>query len=591
MRVFSIFSFIFCYLLALKPTYGQNYYFKSIEGDNTFIPYGVLAQSNGNVLCTGTIFGGIGQNQFLMQTDDAGDFLQNKEYTIPGTTFISNFCKANDGNTITMTNKMVNKVSPTGEVIWSKKINENTLNSALYRLSSGYLLSTCVPIGNNNALCNTLIIKLDENGQQVWQQIIGKEVNISSFVEDIEGFIYACGRKTTLNQDTKGLLSKLSANGSLLWSKTYKLNDDEFFNKIQLSPDNGLVLFGNATGQSLNDVIWITKTDNDGLVKWSKTYENSDKDLKYVLATSSDGYIFSANEALNGTILNKINQAGELLWSYMYKSNNAETLMSDLATTNDGILGVGITYSAGPKGGFMFKTDKNGIIPDCCPLSYELTVKDVLPTAVNFIEPIVVDVQWLDNVLLAENSILTLTSLCQTPNLEFTLSKDTLCPSECLDVNFTNPTAGYQYSWVFRNGTPNISNMTKPETPICFEQEGTIILTATKDGCSKNASKTIIIQKPNDEIPNAFTPNGDGTNDKFKPFILDCPLRDYHLKIFNRWGEMVFESTEFLEAWDGITPNGFEAPQDVYVWLVDYSEIKDGTKVGVTKKGDVTVLR
>jgi gliding motility-associated-like protein len=265
--------------------------------------------------------------------------------------------------------------------------------------------------------------------------------------------------------------------------------------------------------------------------------------------------------------------------------------MSDLATTTNGILGVGISYSAGPQEGFILKTDKNGIIPDCCPLSYEFTVKDVLPTAENFIDPINQAVQWLDNVLLGQNSVLTLTSLCESPNLDFTLSKDTLCPGECLNVDFTNPTTGFQYAWVFQNGTPNISNMTKPDSPICFDQEGTVTLTATKDGCAKNASKKVVIQKPNDEIPNAFTPNGDGTNDTFKPFILDCPLRDYQLQIFNRWGELVFESTEFLEAWDGITPNGLEATQDVFIWVVDYSEIKDGTKVSVKKNGDVTVLR
>jgi gliding motility-associated-like protein len=591
MRISSFLS-NFCFaLLTIQSLLGQSFYFKSIVGDNAFIPYKTIGQANLTSLCTGTILGGNPQTQFLIQIDKDGNPQQSSEYVMNGGTTYSSLCKANDGNLITMASKLVNKISPSGNIIWSKKIEDNTLNQEIFALTDGYLLSTCV-VPSNNTDCKTVLIKLNENGQQVWKTAIGNRVSVYSMVQDNEGFVYVCGNKSPINQNTSGMLAKIGTTGNILWSKTMMNVVSESLQKLILTPDNDLMIFGKTKSQNGFNVPWITKTDNNGEVKWSKTYESTDKDFEKICAIPSDGYIFAVNENLSGTVMNKINQNGELLWSYQYFSAaNVETVMTDLGTVTDGILGVGFSMGSGPKQGFVLKTNHEGLIPDCCPKSYELTVKDVQVETENFIENIDVPIQWLDHVLTQQNIAPILTSLCVVPNLDFTVNKDTLCPGECVEINFSNPTIGFQYSWFFKNGTPNASTLLNPDSPICFEQEGSIILTATKEGCPKSASKKVTLQKPNEEFPNAFTPNNDGINDKFKPFILNCALRDYHLQIFNRWGEQVFDSTEFNEAWDGITPNGYEAPQDVYLWRVDYSETKDGAKVSVTKNGDVTVIR
>ncbi|MBI3512172.1 MAG: PKD domain-containing protein [Bacteroidetes bacterium] len=73
-------------------------------------------------------------------------------------------------------------------------------------------------------------------------------------------------------------------------------------------------------------------------------------------------------------------------------------------------------------------------------------------------------------------------------------------------------------------------------------------------------------------IPNTFTPNGDGLNDIFMPVILGA--EGYHFMIFDRWGELIFETRDTNVGWDG-RYKGNKCQEDVYVWKVDYVNVVD----------------
>ena len=89
-------------------------------------------------------------------------------------------------------------------------------------------------------------------------------------------------------------------------------------------------------------------------------------------------------------------------------------------------------------------------------------------------------------------------------------------------------------------------------------------------------------------IPNAFTPNGDGFNDVWKPVV--CPVQTYELMIFNRWGEMIWRTDEQTEPWDGRVIGGGDvvAQDEVYIYLVKLG-IDGGNSKRIT--GTVTLLR
>lgn len=87
-------------------------------------------------------------------------------------------------------------------------------------------------------------------------------------------------------------------------------------------------------------------------------------------------------------------------------------------------------------------------------------------------------------------------------------------------------------------------------------------------------------------IPSAFTPNGDGLNDIFRPTFAGS-LSGYHLSIYNRWGSIVFDSKNPSDGWNG-TSKGYDQPIGVYIWICSYS--LDGKAIK-REKGTVTLLR
>jgi len=87
-------------------------------------------------------------------------------------------------------------------------------------------------------------------------------------------------------------------------------------------------------------------------------------------------------------------------------------------------------------------------------------------------------------------------------------------------------------------------------------------------------------------IPNAFTPNGDGNNDAFHPFT-NCAFQNYEFLIFNRWGGVVFKTSNPSDKWDGKF-KGVDCSSDVYVYLVTYKFPTQQTK---NAYGSITLLR
>jgi gliding motility-associated-like protein len=87
------------------------------------------------------------------------------------------------------------------------------------------------------------------------------------------------------------------------------------------------------------------------------------------------------------------------------------------------------------------------------------------------------------------------------------------------------------------------------------------------------------------DIPNAFTPNGDGKNDVFYVNAYGVDLMD--LRIFNRFGQLIFESANPSFGWDG-TYKGVPQPMDAYAYtlLIKFSDGKQ-----VKSSGNITLIR
>ncbi len=107
-------------------------------------------------------------------------------------------------------------------------------------------------------------------------------------------------------------------------------------------------------------------------------------------------------------------------------------------------------------------------------------------------------------------------------------------------------------------------------------------------GCVRIAEKTFRLLFPKVRFPNAFSPDGDGHNDFFEMLVLEGQATLERLRIFNRWGGLIFESAEPNARWDG-TVGGRPAPSDVYLYYVEWRR-SDGIRMPPVV-GDVTLMR
>ena len=107
-------------------------------------------------------------------------------------------------------------------------------------------------------------------------------------------------------------------------------------------------------------------------------------------------------------------------------------------------------------------------------------------------------------------------------------------------------------------------------------------------GCSDTMIDTVHFRR-NFQTYNVITPDGNGKNDVFNPRVIGDKY--YHIMIFNRWGEKVFESTDKNQDWNGKNSNtGGECPAGTYYYIVKYDLIGKDKGIG-SKTGTITVIR
>ncbi len=138
--------------------------------------------------------------------------------------------------------------------------------------------------------------------------------------------------------------------------------------------------------------------------------------------------------------------------------------------------------------------------------------------------------------------------------------------SEQLAYQFTDLSTGSATQWAWDFGDGTVSNLQNPSHAYTSCGSKKICLTAGKNGCSDTACSIIDLNSIFN-IPNVFTPDGDGINDVFFINNTAC-IKDFHLEIFNRWGMTIFESVQSGNGWDGYTPSGVASPDGTYYYLL-----------------------
>ncbi|HWJ90120.1 MAG TPA: choice-of-anchor L domain-containing protein [Flavisolibacter sp.] len=110
---------------------------------------------------------------------------------------------------------------------------------------------------------------------------------------------------------------------------------------------------------------------------------------------------------------------------------------------------------------------------------------------------------------------------------------------------------------------------------------------STSDGCEGNDEVAIkVFNRPDIFVPTGFTPNDDGKNDVLKPIPVGMKAFRY-FSVYNRWGQLVFSSTNERNGWDGKV-NGVKELAGTFIWLAEGVDYKGNT---IQRRGVVTLIR
>jgi len=179
-------------------------------------------------------------------------------------------------------------------------------------------------------------------------------------------------------------------------------------------------------------------------------------------------------------------------------------------------------------------------------------------------------------------------SVLLSPDAGFSLEESPI-PSTTGIGKFINESTGADfYEWII----PMVGNYNDVDPSVQFppkEDTYFVCLEATAvNGCSDTYCATVFVR---DEtiiyVPSAFTADGDGINDIFRPRLTFKP-QIYEFQVYDRWGNVVFETRDAAEGWNGASQTGvYFSPDNFYPWRMQ------ATKDGVTleRRGEVLMLR
>ncbi|GAB3778804.1 T9SS C-terminal target domain-containing protein [Spirosoma horti] len=144
-----------------------------------------------------------------------------------------------------------------------------------------------------------------------------------------------------------------------------------------------------------------------------------------------------------------------------------------------------------------------------------------------------------------------------------------------------NGATGLKYLWVNRNDTTKT---------ITVQRAGDYPIQVTDPlGCTATGvARVLNLCEPRVNVPDAFTPNGDGTNDLLQVFT--AYITDYEFRIYNRWGEVIFASNNPEQKWDG-TYKGSIYPAMIYPYVVIFKSEYFPERERVVKRGSVLLIR
>ncbi|MCB0514616.1 MAG: PKD domain-containing protein [Bacteroidetes bacterium] len=169
---------------------------------------------------------------------------------------------------------------------------------------------------------------------------------------------------------------------------------------------------------------------------------------------------------------------------------------------------------------------------------------------------------------------------------DFSVSADTLELDEVVNVIYTGTTPEADLNWDFGDGSTDVGTTISH----AFSNQGVFSICLYANSiynCNDYLCKEVYVNSNAViDVPNAFSPNGDKLNDIL--FVEGSGVQSMNFKVFNRWGELVFETDDIQQGWDGNDLRGSSLENDVYTFFLEADLVGIGL---IQKVGNITLLK
>ena len=212
------------------------------------------------------------------------------------------------------------------------------------------------------------------------------------------------------------------------------------------------------------------------------------------------------------------------------------------------------------------------IIVDASPVPTDFMIVDQLAVLLEISEDTLQTIEYEPIALKAHPQAVVTTRPNDKPNeVERPVEPDyRINRSAPLEIDFrANAKNADYYTWEIYKGSELLLTRNEAQHKFIFEEPGIYRATlamSNSNGCEYKAEDfEISVSESMLLVPNVFTPNGDGVNDEFR--VVYRSIKEFHIWVYNRWGHLVYESTDPAKGWDG-TINGKPAAASAYYYVI-----------------------
>ena len=539
---------------------------------------------------------------------------------------------------------ILGKMSANGNISWIKAYNTATQNAnddafigGVQADDGGYFLAGKRRV---QAKLDILMTKIDNDGVVEWTYSFGgQETEVIFDVLKGSNCYYIIGRTSNYHPFYQYQIYKIGLDGSEIWARQFGLPDDAQFSvpAFTIGANNTIHALAN-TDSDVGRGAWVFTIDNEGLGPclvdsiniileslnpvvgdhdvFEQSYDQSNScDFNVssfsLTTTQTCQYIaaeFETSAAVicAGQCIDLMNASIIFPTNFQWNIQGGTPAFSNEENPNSicfhepGIFNITLIAANDYNSDTITHNIKVLEAPEFIAYSDTLICTgDSFEITANFND--ILDYEWstgsLDSSIIVQDTgvyiFIGTTPLCEDfmdsvyiyyfdplNNLNIGNSVK-ICLEDELEITVDNQ-AFVNYVW--SNGVPGpLINITEPET---------YFLTANGI-CDTLQSNEIVVEFEDCscpyEIPNAFTPNGDGINDLFG-INADCALINFKMEIWNRWGKKVASLDAIDSAWDG-NFNGTKSPSDVYVYIMTGVLESNAGPTEFEERGNVTLIR